>query len=576
MLEEQGNVTRVLIRDGYTRHLMWLLFSAAAVLSAGGAEAQVLGANYNERPRDVDASLLTASRTPWVRGFFDMFNLEGTSNLSSNVNVAGMRRAADAGQELLLSFKWAFDRENESVPAPGSPREAELFQLAFDSIQAIDRPISSLVLGNEPMWETRTADLEFVNGSVPYVAFTERLLDHLQSEFESQELPQPRYYLGSLNRLDQTANRNKDVVQELLRVSRENPSIAGLDVHIHFDTEQQARSMLNYARQQLGTQKELLVTEFSPVWKYQNAFDDSIGATAAGMQFAQQYGYSPSMRVDDYLTAAYDDQVSRQEWTDFIISQPWYNEDHLDDMQSLFREFNVSIATLGFSQPLSFRGTNASSGSYVPYHINWLYIIGLIEGDDLLEAYNEPYMEDWLHSQNALADVQADGAVNLHDLHLIQGNLGLNTSALTSAQAVRAGDVNLDRTVDADDLARFAVLFEAIHGVPVYLVDPADIDRNGEIDAADWTVLLNNMTRDLSAAGIDPTLWMANGDLNQSGIVDRNDFRQFKLAYETLNGSGSFATLTAVPEPTALHLGVVIVLALALTQRHCLQCERRD
>ena len=508
-------------------------------------------------PATVDAALLDASRTPWVRGFFDIFQLEGTANLTSNANVTGMRRAADVGQELLVSLKWAFERENENVPAPGSPREAELFELAVDTLLAIDRPINSLVLGNEPMWETPNADLQFDNGTVPYVTFTERLLDHIQAEFGTQFATQPKYFVGSLNRVDQSNNQNKDIVQELLRITREDPDIAGLDLHVHFDSQEQARAMLEYGRQQIGEDKDLLVTEFSPVWRYENALNDPIGATSDGALFAQQYGYSPTLEVDEYLTTAYSSQVSRQEWTDFIESQPWYNENHIADMHATFREFDVSVATLGFSQPLSFRGTNAASGNYTPFHINWLYIIGLIEGTDFLEAYNERYMDDWLAAQHDRADIDRNGMVDVADYQQIMASMALDLEDVQFSDSLQLGDVNLDRSIDADDLVHFFDSFEATNGFRL-----GDLNGNGIVENGDWQMLLSNLVADLNT--IDPLLWQSMGDFDKSGMVNRADFRIFKDALAAELGVSVSLNAVAVFEPRTMHFagGYVCVLLL--------------
>lgn len=559
-------------RSGASHPAVGFAFSLLLVVTAS-ARGQLLGANYNERPRDVDAALLDASRTPWVRGFFDILQLEGTENLTSNANVAGMRRAADAGQELLVSLKWAFERENENVPAPGSPREAELFELAVDTLLAIDRPINSLVLGNEPMWETLHADLQFDNGAVPYVTFTERLLDHIQAEFGTQFAAHPRYFVGSLNRVDQANNQNKDVVQELLRITREDADIAGLDLHLHFDSQEQARAMLEYGRQEIGEDKDLLVTEFSPVWRYENALNDPIGATLDGALFAQQFGYAPTLEVDEYLTTTYSDQVSRQEWTDFIESQPWYNENHIADMHGMFREFDVSVATLGFSQPLSFRGTNAASGNYTPFHINWLYVIGLIEGTDFLEAYNERYMDDWLAAQNDRADVDRNGKVDIADYHQIVANILLDVKGVQFSDSLQLGDVNLDRSIDADDLVHFFDSFEATNGFRV-----GDLNGNGTVEHGDWQMLLSSLVTDLDT--VDPLLWQATGDLDGSGMVDRADFRIFKDALAAEFEVSVSLNAVAVFEPCTMHLagGYVSVLFLrrALGRQTALQegCKR--
>ncbi|QDU56227.1 hypothetical protein [Aeoliella mucimassa] len=532
---------------------------------------QILGANFNERPKDVNTSLFAASENTWSRGFYDVLAMRGITSLETNENVLGLQRAADAGQQVLVSFKWNFKGFDRNVPAPGSDDELALFQRAVETLEAIDRPINAIVLGNEPMWETHDSDLSFSGGVVPYVQFTERLLDYVQTEYGSLQTEEPRYFLGSLNRLDQTSNQNRDVVQELFRVARDNPAISGMDLHIHFGTTAEARGMAQFARQTLGAEKDLLVTEFSPVWRYKDHLNDAIGATAAGSAFASQYGYASSLEVDEYLKNAFANQVSRQEWTDFITSQPWFNTNHLSDMHGLFEEFGVSIATLGYAQPLSMRGLDPTKPNYSPFHINWLYISALVEGTTL-EAYNELYMEDWLHEQRFLADLDDDSQITLADYDTIRSSLHQDVANLSYNELLKLGDLNLDRSVDYLDLQRFFDSYASVNGVRL-----GDLNGDSIVDVTDWPLMLANMNTSLVAQGIDESLWQSMGDINRSGWVDRNDFRLFKNAY--LAAGNRLASLEAgdseiaAPEPTCCSLTVAACVWLG--GRHWFQYSKR-
>ena len=82
----------------------------------------------------------------------------------------------------------------------------------------------------------------------------------------------------------------------------------------------------------------------------------------------------------------------------------------------------------------------------------------------------------------------------------------------------------------------------------------ADVDRDSDIDLSDWQLMLPNLMRDLAAEQIPPEQWLAAGDLNKSGQVDRTDFRIFKDAYVSRYGPAAFDAQFAVPEPTSLAL----------------------
>jgi hypothetical protein len=82
----------------------------------------------------------------------------------------------------------------------------------------------------------------------------------------------------------------------------------------------------------------------------------------------------------------------------------------------------------------------------------------------------------------------------------------------------------------------------------------ADINGDGFINQADYTILRNNMASHLDA----PILPGANGDLNSDQKIDIADFRIFKNSFP--GGVAAFdAALAGVPEPSA---GVLAVLAM--------------
>jgi hypothetical protein len=102
-------------------------------------------------------------------------------------------------------------------------------------------------------------------------------------------------------------------------------------------------------------------------------------------------------------------------------------------------------------------------------------------------------------------------------------------------------------------------------GWPILLADlpPGDYNRNGIVDAADYTVWRNALgsTSDL----------LANGDDEGSshGIVDEADYEvwrnNFGAVYADLSGAG--ASGTAVPEPWSWGLAAIGLIALPSRMR---------
>jgi hypothetical protein len=109
------------------------------------------------------------------------------------------------------------------------------------------------------------------------------------------------------------------------------------------------------------------------------------------------------------------------------------------------------------------------------------------------------------------------------------------------------GTLTIDKSSGAPEYRNRSGVFltEWIFGAPV------NIDLNGDdlIDAIDAHQFLTGLHSDLT--GLTPAEAFALGDVNGDGRNNFTDFRLFKTAYDVNNGSGAFASATAVPEPAA-------------------------
>lgn len=104
-----------------------------------------------------------------------------------------------------------------------------------------------------------------------------------------------------------------------------------------------------------------------------------------------------------------------------------------------------------------------------------------------------------------------------------------------------------------------------VNGTPLVF---GDFDVDGDVDAADYTTLIDNMHR--SFAGLTSSETHEFGDIVGDGTINFNDLVAFKTAYEDFNGLGSFAALhgAAVPEPATLtSLGCLLLAGLCVRRR---------
>ena len=92
---------------------------------------------------------------------------------------------------------------------------------------------------------------------------------------------------------------------------------------------------------------------------------------------------------------------------------------------------------------------------------------------------------------------------------------------------------------------------------PTVLV-PGDYNRNGEVDAADYTVWRDTFgsTSDLRADGSGPTPGTPDG------LVNQLDYDFWKSNFGA-GGSGKGGMAQSVPEPTSLVLGLLLTIAMA-------------
>jgi hypothetical protein len=94
---------------------------------------------------------------------------------------------------------------------------------------------------------------------------------------------------------------------------------------------------------------------------------------------------------------------------------------------------------------------------------------------------------------------------------------------------------------------------------------PGDVDHNNIVNMADFQIIRANWLA--TSASLGHQIGQTDGDLNQNGIVDIQDFREWKTAFGGGSGAGSLAGV--VPEPSSLILAGLAVCGLLIgAKRH--------
>lgn len=378
-----------------------LVDSSDTAVEGGGPQSPILGANLNGRPHRLGDKfhLLEASNTSYVRAFLDVRH-----KLSSDVpperdpDVLALRTAAQEWDcKLIVSLKWDFsaswgDKTPIAVPPAGSPTDRALCRCATAYLDGIGAPIDTVVLGNEPMWETRPEDIKVADP--PIVRFTRTLTDYL---VENGTHGDPTYLVGAFNRVHDDGIRDEqfsEFFRNMYSMVRNDEAVDGVDLHVHYASFDTAEKSVAVARQALPD-AVLTATEFSPIWRYNRYTDTPIDASSAGKAFAETYDLPEGMTAVEYFEDAKREPRSPEELAAFYEAMPWYNGNHLEAIYDLFSAYDVRVGTFGFLQDRGMRHEDWRQ-HWLPFHINFLFQPALMRADAGLEHTAHPlYIDDY-------------------------------------------------------------------------------------------------------------------------------------------------------------------------------------
>lgn len=119
------------------------------------------------------------------------------------------------------------------------------------------------------------------------------------------------------------------------------------------------------------------------------------------------------------------------------------------------------------------------------------------------------------------------------------------------------------RNPNEDVVFKYVSNGQVVNGIVSYVDNggvgfaQGDLNTDGAINAADWTVLKTNLHTSLTGKSLAEAYRL--GDLNQDKANNHADFVAFKTVFDAANGVGAFAAMIAsVPEPSSLALGAIM------------------
>jgi hypothetical protein len=273
---------------------------------------QYIGANFNESVENINNDIITRANVNWARTFVNIpkefLQFSATNEVNGVKKVAiknfdainnfiALKNHTVGGKSVktILSLKLNFKHKDTGVPSDGTDAMnywIEAIEL-FLKERNLGNSIDILVVGNEPMWETETADVDKLS------VFLNKLIDKVDA-LKTQNSWKYDIFVGALNR---TAELKSNVIlQAVLNIAKNNSKVNGLDLHPHADAIATVENDLKYIRNTQNFTKKITCTEISLVRLWDEHMLDALGT------WGTQNGYSPTMKLYEwlnlYITAA--------------------------------------------------------------------------------------------------------------------------------------------------------------------------------------------------------------------------------------------------------------------------------
>lgn len=355
------------------------------------AFSQEVGVNFNGQLDYIDFSNLERTRTTWVRGFVDFFQLYNDPTLlDTDERLQKYVQLKENGFKTLLNIKWSF--RGKTVPTSGSTEMnnyLDFLDLLLDRVWA---QTDIIVVGNEPIIEADQdkLDQKLVNF---YIQAALRV-----NQYRSKHTDIP-IFLGAFDNLYQSRRQKEGAVLSLLDFIKDMPWLAGVDVHIHHTAQYEMTEALDFATEHIRADQHILITEYSLMKHWRSQLTAKIPGA-----FSEQYQLDPQMANYAYLDTALKAAVPRAQWVDYLKNSPWFeNRKHylLDTYTDVFQKFEqVLLATYAYRQSYPFDKDFTATTD--PWILNGLYVNRTVlpDPETKQDEFNYTFMDDFHRIQN--------------------------------------------------------------------------------------------------------------------------------------------------------------------------------
>ncbi len=318
-----------------------------------------LGANFNENIDEIAdvTDLMYDSHVEWVRSFVQIAQNflkknngvitgvkdEAFDTYTETQDFIKIKTESNNKVKLIMSLKIPFGNFTHSVPGKDSKEMGYVIEACrkFLLLHNLGGNIDILVMGNEPMWENG-------GNEENYKDYLDIMASKL-TEWKETYGWNFKIFAGALNRISLNASTNP-LIPIVINEVNQNPLIDGLDLHIHaLDIGGEVGNSLKMIREDFEMKKDIIITEFSMVWLYNQHVNDDLGG-----QWGKNNGYTSDMKMYEWLNNAIDKAqdgtpVSQEEFSSFFDSTEWYPKNWFKSFYDEFVKYEVLCATGRFS-----------------------------------------------------------------------------------------------------------------------------------------------------------------------------------------------------------------------------------
>lgn len=411
-----------------------LAIALCGVIASHVATAQTaMGVNYNGLFTNFNITDMTASRTTWVRGFFDITALlqrDGTcatSTVESDPNLTEINAIHEYYPQFLiaLNLKYNFNEWGGGTPPTdtGGSEYTTIQNCTNAVLNYVYPSISLLITGNEPfitnpptMQAVTTFYEDITNSDIAYNTA------NASKSITGSAIP---LYVGAFNNLEKSSFQTTPV-NDLMQYAASTSGVTGIDLHLHVssyngnngaegtDPTGGLVAAVQYAQSVYGTSKPMMATEFSLVNYFENYLSDDLSSSFLadypdpGQYYQDVTGKRSVLGFINYALSS--GGVPSAEWYEFLKSgdseyPTWFTDRALTQngvknflalSESFFSSNNFTVATYAMAQNTNgilYSGNPASPYTIQPWPINGLFCDSTCTPNS---SYNDAQNLDWI------------------------------------------------------------------------------------------------------------------------------------------------------------------------------------